>query len=168
MLELPKEAPNVVLMDINLPGMSGIECVRRLKIELPMVEFIVLTTYEDSNLIFESLRAGASGYLLKRASSTELIDAIESVQTGGAPMSMPIARKVINHFRATEEKSPDMESLTQREEEILGLLAKGYFYKEIAEKLQVSPSTVRNHLHAVYRKLHVQSRTEAVIRYLGR
>jgi DNA-binding NarL/FixJ family response regulator len=142
--------------------------VQRLKAALPKVEFLMLTTYEDSDLIFKSLRAGASGYLLKRASATELMDAIEQVRGGGSPMSMPIARKVVNHFQNIQQPQGEMEKLTRREHEILSLLAKGYYYKEIADKLGLSVSTVRTHLHTVYGKLHVQSRTEAVIKFLER
>ncbi len=166
--EMKSQAPDVGLVDINLPGMSGIECVAHLKRELPKTEFLMLTTYEDTDLIFNSLRAGASGYLLKRASSAELVDAIRQVREGGSPMSMPIARKLVNHFQAASPAASDMEKLTPREHEILSLLAKGFYYKEIAEKLSVSISTVRAHLHAVYGKLHVQSRTEAVIKFLER
>lgn len=165
---LRRDPPEVALVDINLPGMSGIECVGQMKAELPRVEFLMLTTYEDSDLIFKSLRAGASGYLLKRASSSELIEAIGQVRAGGSPMSMPIARKVVSHFQTIRQPGGEMEKLTPREHEILSLLAKGYYYKEIAETLGVTISTVRAHLHAVYGKLHVQSRTEAVIRYLER
>mgnify|MGYP001766745143 CR=1 FL=1 len=165
---IPTETPDVVLMDINLPGMSGIECVSRLKERLPRTQVLMLTTYEESDLIFDSLRGGASGYLLKNMPSTELIQAIEQVHVGGAPMSMQIARKVVSYFQRLKQKGADMETLTKREHEILGLLAKGFLYKEIADQLGISLSTVRAHLHTVYEKLHVQSRTEAVVKFLGR
>src|SRR5437588_5398734 len=166
--KIPDESPDVVLMDINLPGMRGIECVARLKARAPKTQVLMLTTYDESDLIFESLRAGAHGYLLKNTTPAELVQAVEQVHSGGAPMSMYIARKVVNHFQQIRKPSSDMEKLTKREHEILGLLAKGYLYKEIADQLGISISTVRAHLHTVYEKLHVQSRTEAVVKYLGR
>jgi DNA-binding NarL/FixJ family response regulator len=166
--KIPDENPDVVLMDINLPGMSGIECVTRLKGKLPRMQVLMLTTYEESDLIFDSLRGGASGYLLKNMPPAELLQAVEQVHAGGAPMSMQIARKVVAHFQQIKEPSSEMEKLTKREHEILALLAKGYLYKEIADQLGISLSTVRAHLHTVYEKLHVQSRTEAVVKFLGR
>lgn len=166
--KIPGEEPDVVLMDINLPRMNGIECVARLKERLPKTQVLMLTTYDESDLIFDSLRRGASGYLLKNMTPGELVQAIEQVHAGGAPMSMQIARKVVNHFQQIKKPQSDMEKLTRREQEILAALAKGYLYKEIADQLGISLSTVRAHLHAVYEKLHVQSRTEAVVKYLGR
>lgn len=165
--QIPVEKPDVVLMDINLPKMNGIECVAQLKRQLPKMQVLMLTTYEEGDLIFDSLRKGASGYLLKNMPPAELIQAIEQVHAGGAPMSMQIARKVVNHFQQIKMPQSEMEKLTKREQEILALLAKGYFYKEIADQLGITLSTVRAHLHAVYEKLHVQSRTEAVVKYLG-
>ena len=164
---IPTEQPDVVLMDINLPGMSGIECVRRLKELLPRTQVLMLTTYEESDLIFDSLRNGASGYLLKNIPPSELIQAVEQVHAGGAPMSMQIARKVVNHFHQIKQLDAKAEQLTKREHEILALLAKGFLYKEIADQLGITLSTVRAHLHAVYEKLHVQSRTQAVVKFLG-
>ncbi len=166
--KIPLEQPDVVLMDINLPKMNGIECVAQLKKSMPKTQVLMLTTYEESDLIFDSLRHGASGYLLKNMTPAELIQAIEQVHAGGAPMSMQIARKVVSHFRMIKEPQSDMEKLTKRENEILGLLAKGFLYKEIADQLGISLSTVRAHLHTVYEKMHVQSRTEAVVKYLSR
>jgi len=166
--KIPEEHPDVVLMDINLPGMSGIECVSRLKEKMPKTQVLMLTTYEESDLIFDSLRSGASGYMLKNAPPKELITAIEQVHAGGSPMSMQIARKVVSHFRQIKQPGSDMEKLTSREQEILALLAKGFLYKEIADQLGISLSTVRAHLHTVYQKMHVQSRTEAVVKFLGR
>jgi len=165
---IPLEAPDVVLMDINLPRMNGIECVAKLKEQMPKTQVLMLTTYEESDLIFDSLRKGASGYLLKNMPPAELIQAIEQVHVGGAPMSMQIARKVVNHFQQIKKPQSDMEKLTKREHEILALLAKGYLYKEIADQLGITLSTVRAHLHTVYEKLHVQSRTEAVVKFLAR
>jgi len=162
------DAPDVVLMDINLPKMNGIQCVEQLKQQLPKTQVLMLTTYEEGDLIFDSLRKGASGYLLKNMPPAELIQAIEQVHAGGAPMSMQIARKVVSHFQQIKKPQSDMEQLTKREHEILALLAKGYLYKEIADQLGITLSTVRAHLHTVYEKLHVQSRTEAVVKFLGR
>ena len=165
---IPAEQPDVVLMDINLPGMSGIECVSRLKELLPKTQVLMLTTYEESDLIFDSLRQGASGYLLKNIPPAELVQAVEQVHAGGAPMSMQIARKVVNHFQRIKKVDAEADQLTKREQEILALLAKGFLYKEIADQLGITLSTVRAHLHAVYEKLHVQSRTQAVVKFLGR
>jgi DNA-binding NarL/FixJ family response regulator len=166
--DLPGHSPDVVLMDINLPGMSGIECVARLKEKSPKTQVLMLTTYEEGDLIFESLRAGANGYLLKNMPPSELVNAVEQVHAGGSPMSMHIARKVVSHFQQIKKPSSEMENITKRELEILALLAKGFLYKEIADQLGISLSTVRAHLHTVYEKLHVQSRTEAVVKYLNK
>lgn len=166
--KIPLENPDVVLMDINLPGMSGIECVTRLKDKMPKTQVLMLTMYEESDLIFDSLRGGASGYLLKNMPPAELLQAIEQVHAGGAPMSMQIARKLVAYFQQVKKSSSEVEKLTKREHEILALLAKGFLYKEIADQLGITLSTVRAHLHTVYEKLHVQSRTEAVVKFLGR
>jgi DNA-binding NarL/FixJ family response regulator len=165
--QIPADAPDVVLMDINLPRMNGIECVAQLKQRSPRTQVLMLTTYEEGDLIFDSLRKGASGYLLKNMPPAELVQAIEQVHAGGAPMSMQVARKVVTHFQQIKQPRSDMEQLTKREHEILALLAKGFLYKEIADQLGISLSTVRAHLHTVYEKLHVQSRTEAVVKFLG-
>lgn len=165
---IPCENPDVVLMDINLTGMNGIECVSRLKERLPQTQVLMLTTYDDGDLIFDSLRAGANGYLLKNMPREELVQALQQVQAGGAPMSLQIARKVINYFHQSGKPSQNLRQLTGRESEILKLLAKGYLYKEIADRLGVSMSTVRTHISAVYEKLHVHSRTEAVMKLAGR
>jgi DNA-binding NarL/FixJ family response regulator len=165
---IPKDKPDVALVDVNLPGMNGIECVAKLKVQLPVLMVLMLTRYEQSDLIFNSIRAGASGYLLKNTPPLELIQAIEQVHAGGAPMSMQIARKVVDHFRQIQKPSSDVEKLTPREQEILELLSKGYYYKEISENLNISLNTVRTHLQHIYEKLHVQSRTEAVLKFLGR
>jgi DNA-binding NarL/FixJ family response regulator len=163
---IPAEAPDVVLMDINLPHMNGIECVGLLKARMPKLQVLMLTTYEESDLIFDSLRKGASGYLLKNMPPAELISAIEQVHAGGAPMSMQIARKVVNYFHQIKKSQAEFGMLTKREQEILALLSKGFLYKEIADQLGITLSTVRAHLHSVYEKLHVQSRTEAVVKFL--
>jgi DNA-binding NarL/FixJ family response regulator len=164
---LPAEEPDVLLVDINLPGISGIECVSRLKRRNAKPQILILTTYEETDLIFDSLRAGASGYLLKNVPPAEIIQAIEQVHAGGAPMSMNIARKVVNYFQQSRQAQADVEKLTKREKEILSLLAKGFLYKEIADQLGITLSTVRAHLHTVYEKLHVQSRTQAVVKFLN-
>jgi DNA-binding NarL/FixJ family response regulator len=165
---IPALVPDVVLMDINLPGRSGIDCVMKLKRDCRKIEFVMLTTYDSSQLIFEALKAGASGYLLKRSAPDELLSAIMEVRDGGSPMSMQIARKVVAYFRQIPKTSGELEALTEREGEILALLAKGLAYKQIADRLAISPSTVHGHLNAVYKKLHVQSGTEAVLKFLGK
>jgi DNA-binding NarL/FixJ family response regulator len=155
-------------MDINLPGRSGIDCVIKLKRDCRKTEFLMLTTYDASQLIFDALKAGASGYLLKRSAPEELLSAIKEVRDGGSPMSMQIARKVVAYFRQTPKASGELDALTERERGILALLAKGLAYKQIADQLAISRSTVHGHLNAVYKKLHVQSGTEAVLKYLGK
>jgi DNA-binding NarL/FixJ family response regulator len=166
---IPRLRPHVALVDINLPGMNGIECVAKLKAKLPELQILMLTMYEQSDLIFDSLRAGASGYLLKNTPSAQLIQAIEQVHAGGAPMTMQIARKVIDYFQGEKGRpAGPLKNLTQREQEILELLAKGDYYREIGEALGISHHTVRVHLHSIYHKLHVKSRTQAVIKLLAR
>jgi DNA-binding NarL/FixJ family response regulator len=165
--EIPKLMPHVVLMDINLPDRSGIECVGILKRAHPAIDFVMLTTYDDTDLIFGALRAGASGYLLKRAAPEELVHAIKDVFNGGSPMTMEIARRVVSHFHQIRKPSRDEEKLSKREQEILDLLAKGLSYKLIADKLGLSTHTIHNRLREIYRKLHVQSGTEAVVKYLN-
>ena len=169
MRAVPLDPPDVLLVDINLPGRNGIECVAALKAAHPSLQILMLTTYDDSDAISDSLRAGASGYLLKRSSAQEIIAAINDVHAGGSPMSATVARQVVSHFHpGRAATTPEMQTLTAREHEILSLLAKGLHYKEIAEQLGISTSTVRAHLHAIYGKLHVQSRTEAVVKFLKR
>jgi DNA-binding NarL/FixJ family response regulator len=165
--KMPLQPPDVALVDINLPKMSGIECVAKLKSALPTLQILILTMYEQTDLIFNSLRAGASGYLLKSAPAADLIQAIEQIHAGSAPMSMQIARKVVQHFQQTKRQSLDAEKLTPREQQVLKLVVQGCLNKEVAERLNISLSAVRAHLHAVYGKLRVQSRTQAVIRFLG-
>lgn len=166
--DLPFQKPDVALVDINLPGMNGIECVAKLKAQLPQLQVLILTRYERSDLIFDSIRAGACGYLLKRTPAAELVQAIEQVHAGGAAMTPQIARKFIAHFQQIEKPSPGTEKLTVREQEVLALLAKGYLYKQIADKLGISINTLRAYLRTIYEKLHVHSRTEAAVKYLGR
>ena len=163
--DMPAEPPNVALVDINMPGMSGIECVAALKVRVPQLHFLMLTAYEDTDLIFNSLRAGARGYLLKKMIPSELVHAIELVHGGGAPMSMQIARKVVDHFHELGQTASEVETLTQREREVLTLLSQGCLYKEISDKLGISISTVRTYLQRTYEKLHVQSRTEAAAKF---
>jgi DNA-binding NarL/FixJ family response regulator len=165
---IPECKPEVVLMDINLPGIDGVECVRRLKVKMPSTQFIMLTVYEDNERLFKSLTAGASGYLLKRTASSKLIEAIQDAQSGGAPMTPQIAMQVIHHFRQAPETATGLEKLTPGEKNVLDQLSKGHLYKEIAENLGISMDTVRNYVRKIYEKLHVHSRTEAVLKYLGR
>jgi DNA-binding NarL/FixJ family response regulator len=166
--DLPGQKPDVALVDIHLPGMNGIECVAKLKARLPQLQVLMLTRYEQSDMIFDSIRAGATGYLLKHTPGPELVLAVEQVHAGGAPMTMQIARKVISHFRQIQQPSSDVEKLTTREQEVLALLAKGYLYKEIGDHLGITINTLRNHLRAIYEKLHVHSRTAATVKYLER
>jgi DNA-binding NarL/FixJ family response regulator len=163
---LPSYKPNVVLMDIQLPRMSGIECVERLKQEHPDIQFMMLTVYEDDEKVFKSILAGATGYILKQTPPAELLEAIREVHEGGSPMSDQIARKVVQAFREMGKSSKETENLSEREMEILSYLAKGYHDKEIADKFFLSVKTVHTHLRNIYKKLHVRSRTEAVLKYL--
>ncbi len=157
---------DVVLMDIKLPGMSGIECVARLKERHPAFEIMMLTVYEENELVFKSLLAGATGYIVKRTPPAELLEAIRDLHDGGSPMSDQIARKVVREFQELGRSSTETENLTEREMEILTYLAKGYHDSEIAAKFFLSIKTVRTHLRNIYKKLHVRSRTEAVLKYL--
>jgi DNA-binding NarL/FixJ family response regulator len=168
LLYLPRCKPEVVLMDINLPKMDGVECVRQLKPKLPAVQFIMLTVYEGNERLFQSLMAGANGYLLKRTPPAKLLAAIREVHAGGSPMSPQIARRVVQHFRQTPAPISNLEQLTPREKDILDQLSKGFRYKEIVDNLGMSIDTVRTHIRKIYEKLRVHSRTEAVVKYLGR
>jgi DNA-binding NarL/FixJ family response regulator len=167
MQELPKAHPDVILMDINLPGLSGVECVRRIKPVLPRTQIIMLTVYQNTEHIFNALAAGATGYLLKQTPPAELLSAIHEVHGGGSPMSSHIARKIVQSFQKPVPAAHDMDNLSPRESEVLDLLAKGYLYKEIADKMGLSYATVHTHIRHIYEKLHVRSRTEAVARHLG-
>jgi len=164
--EIPRNPPDVVLMDINLPKMKGMECVRLLKAQLPAVQFLMLTVYEDSDSLFTSLKAGASGYLLKRTASARLLEAISDVHAGGAPMTPQLARRVVQFFTRPVDKNSPVSQLTPGEKEFLEQLANGYAYKEIADRMKISIDTVRSYVRTVYEKLHVHSRTEAVVKYL--
>jgi DNA-binding NarL/FixJ family response regulator len=165
---LPKDKPEVVLMDINLPGMNGVECVRQLKQVAPQIQVVMLTVYEDTDNIFNALTAGASGYLLKRTKSAELLEAIREVNRGGSPMTTHIARKVTQSFQRAGPSSQPTENLSQREQEVLDCLSKGFLYKEIADKLGISYETVHTYIRRIYEKLQVRTRTEAVARFLRR
>jgi DNA-binding NarL/FixJ family response regulator len=166
--DLPVILPDVVLMDINLPGINGVECILRMKaLDLP-IQFIMLTVFEDPEAIFNSLSAGASGYLLKQTPPLKILEAIQEVHNGGSPMSGEIARKVVQSFQQTKLPNKLPGGLSKREEEILSYLAKGYLYKEIAEFLFISVETVRTHIRNIYEKLQVRTRTEAILKYLER
>ena len=164
---IPREPPEVVLMDINLPGMNGIECVRRLKTVCPTLQIMMLTVYEQSDRIFEALAAGACGYLLKSTPPEKLIEAIEDVCNGGAPMSSHIARKVVQAFLPASRETPLIEHLAPREEEVLNLLSRGCAYMQIAAEMDLSIGTIRTYIRLIYEKLHVNCRTDAVVKYLG-
>src|SRR5580698_2444974 len=165
---LPNDKPEVVLMDINLPGINGVECVRRLKQISPGIAAVMLTAYEDTENIFNALAAGATGYLLKRAPRAELLDAIREVHRGGSPMTTHIARKVVQSFqRAAPSPQPDG-VLSAREQEVLDYLSQGFLYKEIAEKMGISYETVHTYIRRIYEKLQVRTRTEAVAKFLRR
>jgi len=162
---IPRLQPDIVLMDIQLPNISGIECTARLKQQLPALQIIMVTVYEDTERIFRALRAGACGYLLKRCSPEELVAAVREVRQGGAPMSREIARKVIVSFQEPLTTAAEVEDLSPREREILGLVANGFPNKEIAHRLGLTDGTVRWHLRHVYHKLHVRSRTAAALKF---
>jgi DNA-binding NarL/FixJ family response regulator len=159
---IPQKSPSVVLMDIKLPGLSGIQCVSELKRTMPELQIIMVTVYEDSESIFKALKAGASGYLVKSVPPEEIIEAIRDVFTGGSPISSHIARKVVQHFHSIGPAKEEVNNLSPREQQVLSLLASGYFYKEIADKLTISIETVRTHVKSICHKMHARSRLEAV------
>ncbi|MFI5154174.1 MAG: response regulator [Chitinophagales bacterium] len=159
---LPFTQPDIVIMDINLPGMNGIECINAVKEECPHSQFMMFTVYENDEKVFQALQAGASGYLLKNASPEQIMDALKELFNGGSPMSPTIARKLVNIFRDQKKLKPSSDLLGRRENEVLELLAQGLLYKEIAGRLTISVGTVRQHIHNIYEKLHVQNRTEAI------
>ena len=167
--DLPKIKPDVVLMDINLPGINGVECVRQLKKLLPQIQVMMLTVYEDTENIFNALAAGANGYMLKRTPAKELIEAIREMQRGGSPMTTHIARKVVQSFQKTGAAAAavgELAELSVREQQVLDLLAQGLIYKEIGEKLGISYETVHTYIRRIYEKLQVRTRTEAVAKFL--
>ena len=152
--------PDVVIMDINMPGISGIECIRKIKADCPGTEFMIFTIYENDEKIFDAMAAGASGYMLKKTPPEKMVEAIKELHNGGSPMSSMVARKVISHFNENKNKASDC--LTNKENEILVLLSKGFLYKEIAAKLSITVGTVTQHIHNIYEKLHVTNKTEAI------
>jgi DNA-binding NarL/FixJ family response regulator len=166
--DLLQARPDVVLMDINLPGMNGVECVRQLKKIAPEIQVMMLTVYEDTENIFDALAAGASGYMLKRTAGKELIEAIAEVKRGGSPMTTHIARKVVQSFQRSAAATAQTESLSEREQQVLDLLSQGLMYKEIADKLSISYETVHTYIRRIYEKLQVRTRTEAVAKFLRR
>ncbi len=165
---LPKLKPDIVIMDISLPGMNGIECIRQVKDKSPRTQFMMFTVYENDEKVFEALKAGASGYLLKNTGLVQLIESLKELHNGGSPMSANIARKLVTLFRNEQRETAKLEILSNRENEILQLLSKGLLYKEIADQLSISVSTVRQHIHHIYEKLHVQNRTEAINKAFGK
>jgi len=162
---IPKEPPDVVLMDIKLPQMSGIECVQLLKGKIPELEIVMLTIYDEEDSIFRALKAGASGYLLKSSPPEALFDAIRDVYSGGAPFSSHIARKVVHYFQTLQKPDQENEKLSPREREVLDLLASGYIYKEVADKMSITLETVRTYVKRICVKMHVRSRVEAILKY---
>lgn len=168
LLELPLLKPDIVIMDINLPGMTGIECIRQMKKTGPSMQFMMFTVYENNDQVFEALKAGASGYLLKKTPPLQIIEAVKDLYEGGSPMSAAIARKLVTIFQEQPTGANNEAAvLTPREKEVLELLAKGMLYKEIAEQLQISFHTVRQHIGKIYEKLHVQNKTEAINKVYG-
>jgi DNA-binding NarL/FixJ family response regulator len=167
-IDLPKLKPDIVIMDINLPGMNGIECIRQIRDKSPGTQFMMFTVYENDEKVFEALKAGASGYLLKNTGLVQLIESLKELHNGGSPMSANIARKLVTLFRGEQKETASLSILSNRENEILLLLSKGLLYKEIADQLSISVSTVRQHIHHIYEKLHVQNRTEAINKAFGK
>jgi len=167
--KLPEIKPDIVIMDINLPGMNGIECIRQVKDKSLSTQFMMFTVYENDDKVFEALKAGASGYLLKNTGLLQIAESVKELHEGGSPMSANIARKMVNLVRGdSDKKTPFLDLLSNREKEILQLLAKGLLYKEIAEQLNITTGTVRIHIHKIYEKLHVQNRTEAINKAFGK
>ncbi|MGB4846942.1 MAG: response regulator transcription factor [Saprospiraceae bacterium] len=166
--EIPRLKPEIVIMDINLPGMNGIECIRQVKDLSPGTQFMMFTVYENDEKVFEALKAGASGYLLKNTGLLQMIEAIKELHEGGSPMSSNIARKLVSVFHEKEKIAQEINTLSSRENEVLQWLSKGLLYKEIADKLSISVATVRQHIHRIYEKLHVQNRTEALNKAFGK
>ena len=166
--DLPEVNPDIVLMDINLPGMNGIDCIRKTKAICPQIQFMMFTIYEDSEQVFDALSAGASGYLLKKTPKEKILEALRELYEGGSPMNTHIARKLVNYFQREKEIRNTAAQLSPREREVLELLSKGFLYKEIGDRLNITTGTVRQHIHNIYEKLHVQNRTEAVNKFFGR
>ncbi len=166
--DLPNINPDIVIMDINLPGMNGIECIRQVKKKIPRTQFMMFTVYENDEKVFEALKAGASGYLLKNTGMVQITDSLKELYNGGSPMSSNIARKLVTVFRGQQQETTPLQALSNRENEVLQLLSKGLLYKEIADKLSISTGTVRQHIHKIYEKLHVDNRTEALNKAFGK
>lgn len=168
LIELPQLRPDIVIVDIQLPGISGIDCVRKVAAICPQMQFVMFTIYEDSEQVFEALAAGATGYLLKQTAPDKVLEALQDLYEGGSPMSASIARRVVSSFRTAQPANDALQMLSGRELEILNLLSKGLLYKEIAERLSISTGTVRKHLQNIYRKLQVQNKVEAINRAFGK
>jgi DNA-binding NarL/FixJ family response regulator len=166
--ELPGLDADIAIMDINLPGMSGIDCIRTVKSKCPVTQFMMFTVYENDDKVFEALKAGASGYILKKTGPSHIIEALKELHNGGSPMSASIARKLVASYHREDNTSVFEALLTQRETNILHLLSQGLLYKEIADHLSISTGTVRQHIHRIYEKLHVQNRTEAINKAFGK
>ncbi len=166
MPHLPEQQPDIVIMDINMPGISGIDCIRKIKGDCPVTQFMIFTIYENDDKVFDALAAGASGYLLKKTPGDKIIEAVHELYNGGSPMSSQVARKVISYFK--EKIKQGHEDLTKKENEILILLSKGFLYKEIASQLIITVGTVTQHIHRIYEKLHVTNKTEAINKLFGR
>ena len=167
-VKLPELNPDIILVDINLPGMNGIEFIRRASGKYREIQFMMFTIYEDNDQVYDALAAGANGYLLKKTPQNKILEALKELYEGGSPMSMQIARKVVNAFQKSSRGSGTIENISAREKEVLQLLSRGYLYKEIGDKLNISTGTVRQHIHKIYEKLHVQNRTEAINKFYGR
>lgn len=167
-IELPLLMPEIVIMDINLPGITGIECVKKIKAITPSIQFMMFTVYENNDQVFEALKAGASGYLLKKTAPLQIIESVKELYAGGSPMSASIARKLVNVFQQEQTNTHESAKLTPREKEVLELTAQGLLYKEIAGKLGIGFGTVRQHLYKIYEKLHVQNKTEAINKVYGK
>ncbi len=168
MQEIPRLKPNIVIMDINLPGMNGIDCIRQVKDKVPGTQFMMFTVYENDDKVFDALKAGASGYLLKNTGLVQMIASLKELHDGGSPMSSNIARKLVSVFHTQGKAKSEVETLSPRENEVLVLLSDGLLYKEIAEQLSISIATVRQHIHKIYDKLHVENRTEALNKAYGK
>lgn len=169
LMRLGETCPDVVIMDINLPGASGIDCVRQMSQYCQRSQFLMYTVHDDDHRVFEALKAGANGYILKSSTPDEILAAVRELNDGGSPMSAHVARRVVTQLRpAKQERDNGNELLSTRENEVLALLAEGLLYKEIGERLGISTGTIKQHIHRIYDKMHVQNRTEAVNRYFGR
>ncbi len=168
LLRLTDTCPDVMVMDINLPGVSGIDCVGRMSQRCGNTQFLMYTVHDDDHRVFEALKAGANGYILKGSTPDQLLDAVRELHAGGAPMSTQVARRVVAHMRPSTPKAGGLEVLSTRENEVLQLLAQGLLYKEIGQRLGITEGTIKQHIHRIYEKMHVQNRTEAVNRYYGR